>query len=95
MCEVLKFFVSVFDAIFMNEHFLSYGAGRVNLHGIIGPLIMLISTSRERMLNYIQIALIMFTQGHFDGYLKLGAFPESDVAHLYELTRQKSKRNLR
>ena len=30
------------DAVYINEHFLTYGAGSTALYGIIGTLIMLI-----------------------------------------------------
>lgn len=81
----------------MNEHFLTDVAGCVSLYGIIGALIMLIYNSHEHALNYIQVALIMFTQDHLHGYPKTGAFTEPEVLHLYEPTvpKKKIKKDLR
>ena len=45
----------VFDAIFMNEHLLTCGAGSVAFCGITGVLFMLIHKSYARILRYTQV----------------------------------------
>ncbi len=73
---------SLEKSVSLNNHFLTYGEGRVALYGIIGALIMLICNSHEQLrtggIHHVYV-------GHLHSYLKLGAFAESDVAHsLYE-----------
>lgn len=67
--ELAKIFFFVFDPIFMNEHFLTYGTGRMAFYGIIGALIM----SFTILMNarwIMHMAFIMFKQGNLHSYLK-------------------------
>ena len=74
--ELVKFFFLLFDAIFMEELFLTYGGGDAAIYSIIGVLIMLIYKSHAHALRYTQV-------DHLYRYLRLIVFA-SDMTCSYK-----------